>query len=217
MTALDPSALSAWRRYKPSKRKTTEIYEFAITAYSEWCERNDVDVLDPTLQQAWDFTHELSSGRQGSTVTTYLYGLRRFFHAVREAGMTRNGVFENVAVGFQPKGKSHYARSEYERLLDVAVGDDRVFLLLVGDVGVRPYQALKATWADVTHEHNLRVGADDYPLTGRAAQAIHFLPHRNGPLLSFRSQTRMRQRMQRLCDRAAVKYRAIDVLRSFAA
>lgn len=196
---------------------TLRAYDYAVAEWVRWADEHGVDWLDPTLDDARDYAAELATERANTTCSLRMAAIRNFYSIVRQAGLTRNGVFQDIAFEGPSQQRATYHKDELDRMWALADNVDRAVILLAKEHGLRQREMLALTWADVSHQHRIRTRHKAQPISKQLDEVIHALPRRSGYLLPYRSPERMRARFRRLCFKANVEYRGVDVLRRYAA
>lgn len=217
MTDREQHARLAWRASPKRKAKGSSPRDYQYVV-DQWFQHFDgADPLDPTRSESRATLYRMMPDAMPRTWNQRVSILSTFFSAMRMAELTRSGVISDFRVEEPNDKRATYSVQELDRLLSRAAGPDKALVLLCADIGLRPMQVLNLRWADVTHEHSITVNGQSKKLTERADKALHALPRRNGYVFPYRSMTRSRQRVRRLCEVAGVKYRGVDVLRRWAA
>ena len=167
---------------------------------------------------------ELEAARATATVRVHLAGCAALYRALRWTGATDAHPFGDVKIAKPDERRADERREaftepEVARLLSVASPVDAALVLLGARGGLRLAEALALRWQDVHLDHDApRVTVRNGK--GGRTRAVELVPElvdalcalrREGLdpeyVLPYRSQTRARQRLRRLQERAHVAIR----------
>jgi integrase len=223
--------LAKSRARAQSSPHTMESYNLALTSLLiQWPEE---PLLHPSPDAGDRFVTALSrEGCKPSTVAARLAGAKAFYRALRWCRATDADPFADVRSprDATPRHERRYPYSESDiaALLDVAIGTDRVLILLCGHAGLRIAEALDLRWTDIDLPHGrLRVtagkGRKDRTVILSASllaalralepagDQAHVICSIEG--LPFADPTVPRRHLQRMCRQAGVTYLGFHSLR----
>lgn len=195
----------------------------------------DENVLRPGRDAALRYVRELEDeGLAPGTIAVRLAAAKMLYRALRWARATEAVPFENVKAPRDPtppeEKRDAYTAEEVDAMLAKAGPADAALVLLGAHGGLRISETLALTWSDIDlagERFEVRSGK------GRKARSVRMsaalvdalqayrgsgarpLTVADGLVFRFRSSTRARQRMRRLCKRALVPYRGLHALRHF--
>ena len=183
-----------------------------------WSDQMGDKLLDPALEEAQDAFEQMCGHLAGSSQRAALGAIRWGYNQLREHGLTRNGVAENLhETKRAAPPKDGYPDADLDKLLATADDVDKLLVLFHADAGLRIAEILALNWSDVRESHSVFVDGRRIQLSERLERALHALPRKVGPIIPFRSGRRARERIVRLCKCTGVRYRGMDVLRRHAA
>lgn len=197
--------------------------------------RRSIDVLldrwsgtmleHPTRDAVTEFVGALErSGARDSTLKVRLAGVRALYRALVWAGVVEVDPFSAVRprhlTGIRQE-RQPYSGDELKALLRQAGPVDRALILLGTDAGLSVSECVGLSWADVdllagtiTLRSGTRNPGQVVRLSDDLSDALRVLPGRSGGrVLGFSSDTRARQRIKQLCERARVPYRGVQALK----
>jgi integrase/recombinase XerC len=175
-------------------------------------------LLRPTRDATTAYVRALEVGHARATVVQNVSAGRALYAALRWSGATDADPWRDVRVTKPAEREAHdrrpaFTEDEVRRMLERAHLVDAVLVLLGARGGLRIAEALALTWPAIDLEaRELHVIAGKggrsrtVPVTGDLAAALAaWRPHApTDRVLPYRSQSRARQRLQRLQERAGV-------------
>lgn len=201
---------------------TRRNYRHAIRRLVAAWEADGVNLLRPARDAGHLYVRRLEGEHATATVRVHLAGAAALYRALRWAGATEAHPFGDVRVTkpderHADERRDAFAEAEVAAMLRIAAPVDAVLVLLGARAGLRLAEALTLRWADV------RLAGDEPRLTvrlgkGGRTRTVELVPelaatlaawHAEAPegphVLPYRSQTRARQRLRRLQERAGVR------------
>lgn len=200
---------------------TRRNYRHAVRRLVEAWTAEGVNLLRPPKDAGHLYARHLEAEHAAATVRVHLAGCAALYRALRWADATEADPFRDVKVTKGDERRSDQKREAFDEpevadMLRAAGPVDAVLLLLGARAGLRLAEALALTWADVhlgdAAPHLLvRNGKGGKPRTvevlpqlAEALDALRREGHEGPHVLPYRSQTRARQRLRRLQERADV-------------
>lgn len=205
---------------------TLSMYKTGVRQLLEaWSGQN---LLRPARDAALQFVRHLEQrGLSSGSISARLSAARVLYRALRWAGVTDASPFADVKAPADPtppeEKRRAYPEAHVHRLLESAGTVDRTLVLLAAHGGLRIAEALSLSWRDV----NLTAGTLKVRQgKGRRDRTVHLSDalrgtltalqaesDPDGPVLPYRTATRARQRLKRVCEQAGVPYLGVHSLR----
>jgi site-specific recombinase XerC len=203
---------------------TIDNYQRGVrTLLEHWQGEN---VLRPGRDAPLRYVRELEDeGLAPGSISVKLASARTLYKALRWAGATDAAPFADVKAPKDPtpaeEKRQAYADEAIEAMLKHASTLDRVLILLGAHGGLRIAEILGLRWTDL----DLAAGTLKTRGKGRKRRTVNLSPSlvealsrlsersASETVIPYRSGNRARQRLQRLCKLAGVKYLAIHSLR----
>jgi len=209
-------------------KHTLSMYKTGVRQLLDaWSGQN---LLRPARDAALQFVRHLEQRNLSSgSISARLSAARVLYRALRWAGATEASPFADVKAPADPtppeEKRRAYPEAHVDRMLEVAGTVDRALVLLAAHGGLRVAEALSLTWRDV----NLTAGTLKVRQgKGRRDRTVHLSDalrgtlttlqaesDPEGPVLPYRTATRARQRLKRVCEQAGVPYLGLHSLRHY--
>lgn len=176
-----------------------------------------VNLVRPERDAGVLWTRKLETRLKPSTVQVKVSAARMLYRALRWSGATDSVPFGDVKVAKDKtpnwKKRGAYSRDDLLRLLEVAVGPERLLVLLGAHAGLRISEMCDLRWDDVLYgdgELLVRRGKgskrDTVVLSPRLEQQLRASERLGDHVLPWGSFY-ARERFKTLCARAGVEYR----------
>ena len=203
--------------------RTLDAYRIYHHDLMTWAATAGMSFLRPRPNDGFAYIRHLEhQGRAPSTVRGMLAAARMLFASLRWAGATTAAPFTDVRVAADPvpnwQKRKPYAESDVAKLLAAAEEEEAVIVLLGTDCGLR------ATEMTTLIRKDVHLGGDrpylvvtgkrekrqEVPLSRRAERALErwltMTPTYGPHVLTLRHRKGVADRLQRLCERAGVRY-----------
>ncbi|OOV11799.1 site-specific integrase [Deinococcus sp. LM3] len=203
--------------------QTLESYGAGLRFLLAWAAPAGMSFIRPKPNDGYRYVRHLeASGLAPSTVRGRLAAARAVFAALRWSGATDAAPFTDVRTAGDPvpawEKRKPYTDRDVVTLLEHADEEDRVLVLLGADCGLRVTEMTTLLRADV------HLGGDrpylvvtgkrqkrqEVPLSRRAEAAlehwIRMTPTYRTYVITVRNRKAISERLQRLCERAGVRY-----------
>lgn len=217
-----------------------KAYRLSLNAFLDFAQttrKQSENLLRPSRNLGSSYRLHLSQSLAPSSVAVRLAGAKAFYKSLRFAGATEAAPFLDTKNPKDPTpahAKRHpYSQADVTALLEataqpshvlvtpVSLWHDRVLVLLMAHAGLRVFEAVGLEWGHIDFEANrIQVKGkggkvDDVPMSAALRQTLEQSPvERTGRVLPF-GDARARQRVQRLCKQAGVKYRGCHSFRHY--
>lgn len=203
--------------------RTLEAYRAGLQVLLDWAGPAGVSLLRPKPNDGFRYVRHLEqSGLAPASVRVRLAAARAVFAALRWAGATDAAPFTDVRAASDPvpnwQKRKPYPEKDVQALLDHGDELDRVLVLLGADCGLRVTEMTRLLRADVhtdvEHPYLVVIGKrekrQEVPLSRRAEAAlltwIRMTPTYGPQVITLRTPRAVENRLQRLCERAGVRY-----------
>lgn len=211
--------------------RTLRAYSQAIRRYLDFAEQRGVSLLRPTRDSGALYIRTLEADRLApSTVQVHLAAARALFSALRWAGATQRIPFEGLKPAADKVAawdkRQPYQDQEIERLLTYATPRDQALILLCAHGGLRISEALNLTWDMIDIQGgqmnvNGKGGKQRTVRLSRSLRRALYDWKRQAQVMGHEkvigaSQTAARERLQRLCREAGVRYLGWHAMRHYA-
>ena len=208
--------------------RTLESYRQGLSALLRWAQPAGVSLLRPRPDEGSAYARWLEGQQYSpSTVNVRLAAARSVYAALRWAGATEASPFSDVRGASDPtprwEKRAPYTNAEIDTLLNHADPQERVYVLLGADCGLR-----NSEMSSLRRE-NVHLGGEQPRITvlgkggrrqsvglsRRAEQALQLwltaTPDFGPWVLRLRSRSGIRDSLIRLCRRANVRYEGREV------
>lgn len=209
-------------------RHTLSMYKTGVKQLLEaWTSEN---LIRPGRDAPLQFLRSLEQrGLSSGSISARLSAARTLYAALRWAGATDVEPFADVKAPHDPtppeEKRRAYPEAHVHRMLESAGTVDRALVLLAAHGGLRVAEALSLSWRDVSlSAGTLKVRQGK----GRRDRTVHLSDalrgtlttlqaesDPEGPVLPYRTATRARQRLKRVCAAAGVPYLGVHSLRHY--
>jgi integrase/recombinase XerC len=208
-----------------ASESTRRNYRHAVRRLVAAWEADGVNLLRPPRDAGHMYARHLEAEHAAATVRVHLAGCAALYRALRAAGATEAHPFGDVKVAKADERRADerrdaFAEAEVAAMLRHAEPVDAVLVLLGARGGLRLAEVLALRWADVlegaTEPHLIvRMGkggrtrrVDLAPQLAAAIAAWRLEAGAGDRVMPYTSQTRARQRLRRLQERAGVRVEA---------
>ncbi|MEM6427659.1 MAG: site-specific integrase [Deinococcota bacterium] len=203
---------------------TVRSYRRGLDAWLEFANERGINLLRPDRDTGAEYTRWLETKLSPSSVRVRLASVKLLYKALRWSGASDAAPFGDVKPAKDKTAawdkREPYSHAEVETLLEHAGSVDGALILLCGHAGLRVSEAVALEWQDIDGSTLMvRSGKGGKSrrvnLSQALSEVLQDVPRVDTRLLPF-TDTRARERIRNLCERAEVAYKGIHALRHYA-